>query len=249
MSDPDIFDGSTDDDTGKTGVNTDDVVQADPPTGTTPVSKDFGDMLKLIVNESGEQKYATVEAALAALPHAQQHISKLEQENAVFKEEVAKATTTDELLAEMRKTSTTTETPSVSGLDVESAAQLFDSLFEKRTEAQIQADNQRVVSQKFTELYGEKAKEMMTEKATELGVSVGFIKDIAQKSPEAALKLCGVEQETTTKASESVTTSTVNTLAAAQQEPDPAKPKSVMSGADTKDLVAAWRAAKPDTGE
>ena len=66
------------------------VVPAVEPTSVPTLAQPdpYNDLLKGITSEDGRAKYATVSDALNAIPHKEQHISKIEQENATYRAEV-----------------------------------------------------------------------------------------------------------------------------------------------------------------
>ena len=71
-----------------------------PPVIVTPTAPVISQELSEFVGTG--KKYATLEDALKSVPHAQTHISKIEQELAQAKEELLKRKTTEELLEELR---------------------------------------------------------------------------------------------------------------------------------------------------
>jgi hypothetical protein len=203
--------------------------------GKTTPSADPAEPKITLPDEAAEligegKKYATVTDALKSVPHAQKHISTLEE---VY-------TTVKEMLAANGK-------PPVVGTGT--TAPDWDALLDRKLqalEAQKTAQgNTEQVKQVLVAQFGEKAIEVYKQKATDLGIGVETLNELCAKSPKAALELLGVKPKPTTAAS-TVTGSTVDPsrLAALQ---NPQKPKSVMGGAPTSELIAAWRAAKPTT--
>src|SRR6056297_3468450 len=74
--------------------------QPDGGESQQPDKNALDQMLAGITSADGRQKYSSVEDALGALPHAQKHISQLEQENKELKENMARL---EERLEQMSK--------------------------------------------------------------------------------------------------------------------------------------------------
>lgn len=216
-------------------------VQPNPPQSTAPT---VPDSLKELVGEG--KKYATVEKALEALPHAQAHILRLEQEAAELRKKAEQAQDTGkmyEMVQELLK-QRETATPNAAPLDEQALEALLDRKLTAREQEQVATRNAEHVREALKGKFGEKAQEVFESRAKELGVGVGFLTDLAKKSPAAALKLMGVESAPAS--APSPTKGTVNTAALSNQQQPPAAPK-VMGGATTQEILSAWRAAKPQS--
>ena len=204
----------------------------------------YADLLATIKSEDGRQKYADVESALKSLPHANEHISKLQQEMEQLREEVAKRQSAEEVLARLEsKTTENPETPSVAPVDLAQIEQLVDKRLTARQQAELQANNLKSVTSKVSEAFGDKAEEMFYTTAKEAGLSMEQINSLAATAPTAALKLLGL----TGQAAPSLpgrTSSSINTEAM-QQNAQEVRSSKVPFGASTNDMVQAWRNAKP----
>lgn len=209
-----------------------------PAPSTPPSPPALPDHLKELVGEG--KKYATVDKALESIPHAQAHISKLEQEMAQLREKVAEAAAVDEvykkLMDSMNKTGEATP-PTVAGLDEASVL----ALLERREAEAVAKANVSRVKDALVGKYGDKAEEVYKAKAQELGVTPQFLNEVVRKSPKAAEELFGIKGK---EIPSGTTTGSIRTDALNDNRP-PAKPKTVMGGATTEDVIAAWRAAKP----
>lgn len=222
MSDSNIFD-----DNGQT-----------PPVVVPPSTPAIPDHLKELVGEG--KKYATLDKALESIPHAQQHIARLEQEAAELRQKQAEAIAVEEVYKKLmesmdKENDVTHRTPA--GLDEASVL----AILEKRDAEAVAKANVARVKDALVGKYGEKAQEMYETKARELGVSTAFLNEVVRKSPKAAEELFGIKPKDT---SAGTTTGSIRTDALDNSRP-PAKPKSVMSGATTDEMISAWRAAKP----
>lgn len=214
-----------------------------PPVISTPTSNIPPELSELV----GEgKKYATPEAALASIPHAQRHILTLEQENASIKADLEKRKTTEQLLEEI-KASTTPQTPTnvPAGLDTATIAKLIEQTINQKETQKSNQENISTVTSTFKNKYGEKAEEFYINLAQESGMSVQYLNALAATSPKAVLKLAGLTQSLPPV---SRTSGTINTdvMKPTEGEPETAR---VKQGASTKELVRAWRAAGVTVGK
>ncbi len=189
------------------------------------------------------KKYATVEKALEALGHSQTHIATLQEEARVLREKAEAAVSNDEVYAtvqELLKAERATHPAAT--LDEAAIASLLDRKLTERETVQIQAHNADTVREALVKKFGtkEKAQEVFDAKAKEYGVGVGFLTDLAKKSPKAALDLFGIKNESAPMAP--AVRGSVNTEQLSQTASTP-QPKRIMGGASSADIMAAWRAA------
>jgi len=148
----------------------------------------FADQLAGIKAEDGRQKYADVATALASVPHAQDHIKAQADEIVALKEQVAKQQGMEALLEQLKTQQAPTEqNPSVQGLDETAVAAMLDSRLQQREQAALADANTATVLTTLSEKFGDKAEERFNEQASTLGVSVGFLSDLARKAPAAVL--------------------------------------------------------------
>jgi len=150
------------------------------------------------------KKYATQEDALRSVPHAQKHIDQLEKSYAKLKEEFDKAQSAAEQAAkldeitELLKQGATKPTPSDNseeskGVTPEALEELIKSrvpeYIERATTQKQQETNVQAVQSHLVERFGgeQAARKALEEKATELGISLTDMKDMAAKSPKAVL--------------------------------------------------------------
>lgn len=228
MTDVNIFEGTP---------ATTETPQASAPTATIALPSE----VMTLVGDG--KKYANVEEALKALPHAQAHIARLEQEAKELREKAAQARAIDEVYEALNaRTQTGTEATPIPVVDESLVDKVLDRKLQALQAEKMRQENLSTVSKALTEKFGEKATEVFKKKAEELGVAESFIRDIVATSSKAGLELFGLsKQEASPSASPA---GGVNTLAIkANASPPPFKP--VMGGANTKALLEAWRAASP----
>lgn len=155
-------------------------------------------LLAGITNAEGNQKYATIEDALKGLNSAQEHISRLEQENTTFKQGVEKSTTLQDVLNAMKPQESEAAPTSAPTLDEGTIAELLEKVVERRDTASAQKSNASKVANKFQEVHGEEAEAKYYAAAAEVGFSKMEINRLSASNPTAVLKLLGVTAETGT---------------------------------------------------
>jgi hypothetical protein len=200
------------------------------------------DSVKDLIGEG--KKYTSVEAALAALPHAQSHIQRIEEENKQLREKAGTAVSTEEVLQSVREL-LAAERSATPGKVVDEAtiAGVIDRTLTAREEAANQQRNKEAVMTAMRNKYGDKAEEMYKSRAAELGMSVEYLNSLSRTSATAALELLGVKP--TASPSVNPSKGSLNTEAFRTQNIPPQRKNIMTGGATTKDMLEAWRAAKP----
>lgn len=220
-----------------------------------PVKDPLTDLLSGITNSEGKPKYDSVEKALQALQHSQEHIKRLEDENKSNAEELEKlrqeSANTESveeivnrlLTSHSGKQEDARETPSQTEPFNEDAikALIHNSLQEQNKKAKAE-ENLRMVESQLAGMYGDKAKDIINSKAGELGFSIDELRTLSETKPQAVLALFGTGQPRTT----SPTTTSVNypTTKPSNLEEPPKPTKSLMQGASLAEQVEHFRAAK-----
>lgn len=140
------------------------------------------------------KKYGSVEAALKSIKPAQEHIATLETEAKQLRDKLKELE--DRAYADQVKDSLKEEQPSkpvqevdISNLVKESVAKVLTQA-EKEKQAKLR---QSVVVEAAIKSWGSAAETSLYTKAAELGLSPTQINDLSATSPEAALKLLGIE--------------------------------------------------------
>jgi len=152
-----------------------------PVTSTAPTLAIPPEVAELI----GEgKKYATIEAALKSIPHAQTHISRLEQETADLR---ARHVDVDEVLANMGKGSSQVDTTST--IDENTVADRVIAKLSAKEQETVKATNLTLASDKLAQKAGsiDAAAILIVEKARELGLHPTDLQRLAEKSPTAFL--------------------------------------------------------------
>lgn len=204
----------------------------------------FSEHLSGIKNEAGEQKYGDVVTALSALKHTQQHVKTLEEENERFRLEDVKAKTMDEVLQQIEATKENAAGPtSSSDLDVEKIRNVTFETIQEYEAQQVAANNQTSVVSALVEKFKDqnKAEEAFNLKAAELGLSVKTLNDLAATSPKAVLEYFQISKGSSPKPTEG----SVNADALTSVVKPTEVKKSIMFGANSADILSAWRSAAP----
>lgn len=158
-----------------------------------------------IKRPDGTPKYTDPIAALDALKASQEYISKLENENAQFKEEVKKVETLEETIKRLSGNNNNNEKPNPQTVDeggrsVEAAEELVAKILEKklgeRDAVNTAISNVKRVDETLTKKYGDKASEIVVAKAKALGTTPAALKELAAQNPNLVLELFGSSSAT-----------------------------------------------------
>lgn len=135
-----------------------------------------------------DKKYKDVETALKSIPHAQEHIQSLETSLKELRDDLAKRETAEELLRrlEAKAAELPQEVKGVSAQDLEG---LVNKVLDSKSEQKKYVDNISMVDTQMKATYGEKATEVLKDKAKELELSIPELQVLAAKSPKAFLAM------------------------------------------------------------
>lgn len=141
------------------------------------------------------RKYKSLEDALRSVPHAQGHISNLEKELAELREDLNKRLSAEEAMQkilEARNSRNDEGTPPPE-FTPEALKDLVRNTYKDMTAEDKAALNIEQADKAMREKWGEKAGDMLAQKAQELGVSLKFLQDAASTSPQAFYNLIGLD--------------------------------------------------------
>lgn len=205
-----------------------------------PAAIQLPDEVAELVGEG--KKYATPEAALKALPHAQKHIATLEAELAELREKASGAHNVDELYETVQDLLKKQKaTPGATEVSEDVIANVLARQLEQREAKQKQEQNVAAFKDALGKKFGDKAKEQFAAKAAELGLSVEALSDVVRKSAPAGLALFGL---TASPGAPKPVHGSVDTTRLHSQQPPEPQVKPVMFGAKSADVMAAWNEAK-----
>lgn len=192
------------------------------------------------------KKYSSVEDALRSIPHAQNHIDKMQDENAEVRETAAQLRERLEKVEDLvqtisKKPSGESETP----LTPDQLDELIETRLTLKEQRDLATANVNNVKETLISNFGdaEKANEAYKQKAADLGLSFSALNALSAESPEAVYTMFGL-----TKKSDPAPTkihTDVNSEAGVHTQVVDTKPKSVMGQSTHVDDINAWRAAAP----
>ncbi len=173
--------------------------------------------LSQITNSQGQQKYSDPVKAVESIPHAQNHIQKLEQDNKALKErldemnaKLDKVASTEEhlnqLAQQMKDSQTQTEQPPVAALDDQSLDQKFNDLYARKTQEQKDSENLSKFAANLGASNNDEVINKVQTTARAKGVGVDLLLSMAKQNPEAALAFMDVEPSNVSKPVSSINT-------------------------------------------
>lgn len=136
--------------------------------------------------EIGDRKY-DAEAARKKIESADEHIKRIEAENAEIRASLQKAKTLEDVLSAMQ--SKQEQAPETPAPKTDNIAELVEAALSNAEQKRKQENNILSADTYMKQTYGEKAKEVLQKKATELGLGITTMMDIASKSPVAFKEL------------------------------------------------------------
>lgn len=236
------------------GIFSDKPAEPQQSTQQPSQTQDFADLLKLVRNESGEQKYDSIPKALEGLVHAQQYIPQLQTTLQAKEAEIARLTTElsqkanlEEVVSRLtasQQTIVKDEPPVTRGLDEQAVMNLVQqTLTQAKQQDSAQANIQKV-QDALSSKYGEKTVEVLEAKAKELGTSRQELGELASRNPAMVLALFNVQASQGAKP----TTGSVTLPSSYQPQREELKrpEKSLLSGATSKDQAEFMRKIKED---
>ncbi len=191
-------------------------------------------LLQAIVNEQGTPKYQSVADALKALANSQEHIKRIEQENASLREATIKAKTVESILEAIKPQEAAPAPQKTETVDISATV---EQILQRREQEAKQTENLNLVIASATKAYGDKVSEVFYSKAAELGLSQTAINTLASTNPKAVLKLLGLDAVTNTAPKP------LGLRTDGFEHTPPTPRKSAMEHGSSADLVARWREA------
>jgi len=213
------------------------------PESSPASSNAFEDQLKAIRNESGEQKYDSLDKALDALKHSQEYIPELkntlsqkDQELADLKAELEKRKAVEEVVEKLTAKEQVQQeiTPQANTLDEQAVLNLMENYSKQKETQTLQQKNEASVSDALLAKFGDKTGEVLAAQANELGVEVSDLQDLSRKSPQAALKLFGLTGGNTPAPTATGSSVNISSSQPAQEQLAPPE-KSLLLGASAKE--------------
>lgn len=157
------------------------------------------EQLASITREDGSPKYETVEDALKALKASQEHIARIEADNAQLASKAQENITLQDTIKRLSGNMNNDEkpvlkTPADGGQSDEAAAELVKKILNQtlteRDQVTTAVNNVKQVQEALIAKYGmEKAREVIASKAKELGTTSDQLKNLSASNPKLVLEL------------------------------------------------------------
>lgn len=176
-------------------------VKLEAPASAPVLSPDasYADLLAMIKNEEGKQKYDNLPKALEGLVNAQQYIPQLktelqskEAELVELRAKLAQQASVEEVVSRLTANNQprATEIPSqASGLDEQAVMNLVQQTLAQRDQQSVSASNSAQVQSALVAKYGDKAGEMVAQRAAALGTTTQKLGELASQNPQLVLEL------------------------------------------------------------
>lgn len=167
-----------------------------------PAADPYAAMLQGIKTPDGRQKYATLSDAINSIAPKDEHISTIESENSLLREEIQKMKAQMEALTATQQpsntdTGTTQTENSSAAVNVEELYAQFKQM-SSAEEAQARAKlNTDKFKQHLLDVYGEKAASVYTSKLQETGLPESVFLQTVATNPDFAWKSLGLETTVT----------------------------------------------------
>lgn len=214
----------------------------------------FADLLGSVKNDRGEPKYKNVEDAFKALTHSQQFIPQLEAENKQLKsqlemlqKQMEKFNNIEENLSRLTSNQASEGTTNQTAIDEKTIAEITERTLAQREAQARQKANLSLVTKTMLEKFGDNAEKEFYRKASEMGMDAQTINGLAASSPQAVLRLFGIDgtqkRDVSSTAPNKGEINTVNF----EQKPDSfvgRNKKSFSAGATTQDYMEEAASSK-----
>ena len=160
----------------------------------------YGSMLQGIKTADGRQKYANLSDALNSIQPAGQHISTLESENSVLREELdswkARLTAAEALSMQPSTTTGNPQTENTStGIDVDAIVQQVQAGLSAQEQQKLYLQRVEGLKTQLVGKFGEKAGDIYKARLASIGISEKTLLDAEVQSPGAAWKFLGLDTE------------------------------------------------------
>lgn len=201
---------------------------------------EYTEFLQAITNPEGKPKYKTVADALIGAAKAQEHIQRIETENAELRGVAKKVDTMEQLLQRLEQGKGSDQSPIPK---IEDQEQMVLSVLERRDHALRERQNKEQVLESLKGKFGDKVQDVLQAKANDLGLSVADLGALAARSPKAVL---GYFDSRNVAPS---VQSTVNTQALTPRQTEALAPDNIMWGASNKDVMGFFRQVKEEVNK
>jgi hypothetical protein len=197
------------------------------------------ELLSGIQSKEGQQRYADVETALKSIPFKDEHIEKLEAELAELREKAKTQQSLDDAVSQLRNELSATSQQPTQSQDPVDFNKIVDERLKAKEVEQQQQRNVDTVLKAFTDKFGDRSAEAFKATASDNGLNIEFLKELATRSPEAVLNLAGIRANKVKDVPKTHSSVNAEGFQPAQQQQQPRR--SIMGGASTKEVLDVWR--------
>lgn len=224
----------------------------DPNSQETPAKPEaptegnmFSDQLSQITNENGAPKYDDVGKALEALKHSQNYIPEIkgqleakDAELVALKAELEKRESVEDVVKRLteRQQTPPVETPQATGLGQDDVVGLVQKVLQQNSQENVLATNMQEVLTTMQTKFGDKAQEVISSKAAELGTQPSELQKMAQSNPKVFLALFPEIKQSGGPTTNSYRSQTPDGKPYQAEAPN----KSVLVGATSADQASHW---------
>lgn len=148
-----------------------------------------------------DKPYKTPDDLAKAKRHADLHIKRLEAEAAEIRQELNKQLTMEELLTQIKTIQTPTPPsnlqvpPTNTELQTPDINELVRKALESQTSEARKKANEAQVTSKLAERFGSEAQSYLNKKASELGVTIEYLRSQAQENPAVFYRLVDLDRQ------------------------------------------------------
>lgn len=179
-----------------------------------------------------------IAAIMKRFEDSQSFIEQLKKENAELREKQKEQTSLQQLLDKMNTLGSSREDNSIQSSQVDFRKLMREELTAYEKE-KVYKQNKLSVDRALVEKFGDKADQVVSEKAQELGVTIQDLVEFSKKSPALILSYFQISKESK---STSYPQSTVKTSAVANQKPKVERNSVLTPGVN---LMEEWRKSRP----
>lgn len=152
--------------------------------------------LEALVGE--DKKYKTVDDLAKAAVEKDRYIAQLQSEMAEARKEIGSKATLDEIMTKIREM-TPSAPPSPSAQpgpesEKQDVTELVSKMLEEREQTQKIESNKSLVERTLIEKWGNDANLNLNKKASELGVTLDYLKRLSLESPKVFFNLVGLDK-------------------------------------------------------
>ena len=165
--------------------------QGDTPEGSSTNNQTVPTELSEFVGDG--KKYATVEDALKSVPHAQAHIATLEKTLNEMRDDLAQRDTAQGLLDKILESKNSGDADTKPTIDENRLEELVSNIVQNNSLTQERAANIASTEEAVKKIHGDNSPTWVAERASEVGVGVEVLKDVAARSPDAFYKMVGLD--------------------------------------------------------